>query len=116
MEIEDEDATVLQMKELEKEEPLLQENPRRFVMFPIQHPDIWQFYKKAEGMFDTVGQLFQVPGVFLCFGALFDQQASDWLNLIRFLPTPNDIPVVAVLNCSRCVGMALMPIDHILTT
>ena len=36
-------------RELEKEEPLLQENPRRFVMFPIEHPDIWQFYKKAEG-------------------------------------------------------------------
>lgn len=33
----------------EQDEPLLMENPRRFVMFPIQHPDIWQFYKKAEG-------------------------------------------------------------------
>lgn len=37
------------LKELEKEEPLLKENPRRFVILPIQYPDIWQFYKKAEG-------------------------------------------------------------------
>lgn len=37
---------------LEKEEePLLKENPRRFVLFPIEHTDIWQFYKKAEGQF-----------------------------------------------------------------
>ena len=37
------------MRELEKDEPLLQENPRRFVMFPIQYSDIWEFYKKAVG-------------------------------------------------------------------
>lgn len=38
--------------EFEKEEePLLKENPRRFVLFPIEHTDIWQFYKKAEGQF-----------------------------------------------------------------
>lgn len=37
------------LKELEKEEPLLMENPKRFVILPIQYPDIWQFYKKAEG-------------------------------------------------------------------
>ena len=45
----EEDVEWRRAKELEKEEPLLQENPRRFVMFPIEHPDIWQFYKKAEG-------------------------------------------------------------------
>lgn len=28
-------------------EPLLMENPRRFVIFPIQYHDIWQMYKKA---------------------------------------------------------------------
>lgn len=45
----DEEAAIRRVKELEKDEPLLQENPRRFVMFPIKHPDIWKFYKKAEG-------------------------------------------------------------------
>lgn len=28
-------------------EPLLRENPRRFVIFPIQYEDIWQMYKKV---------------------------------------------------------------------
>lgn len=49
MEVDDEAAAVSRIQELEKEEPLLQDNPRRFVLFPIQNPDIWQFYKKAEG-------------------------------------------------------------------
>lgn len=32
--------------ELLKEESILKENPNRFVMFPIQHNDIWKFYKQ----------------------------------------------------------------------
>jgi hypothetical protein len=28
-------------------EPLLRDNPRRFVIFPIQYNDIWQMYKKV---------------------------------------------------------------------
>ena len=31
-----------------KPEPILQDNADRFVLFPIEHDDIWQFYKKAE--------------------------------------------------------------------
>ncbi|XP_058802864.1 ribonucleoside-diphosphate reductase subunit M2 B-like isoform X2 [Phymastichus coffea] len=38
-------------------EPLLKENPRRFVVFPIQWPDIWQMYKKAEASFWTVDEV-----------------------------------------------------------
>lgn len=32
-----------------EDEPLLRENPRRFVLLPIQYKDIWEMYKKAEG-------------------------------------------------------------------
>lgn len=39
----------LSVKELEKEEPLLQENPDRYVILPIQYSDIWAYYKKAQG-------------------------------------------------------------------
>ena len=46
---EEEEMRRMQELELEKSEPLLQENPRRFVLFPIQHSDIWHFYKKAVG-------------------------------------------------------------------
>lgn len=38
-------------------EPLLRENPRRFVVFPIEYPDIWEKYKQAEGSFWTVGEV-----------------------------------------------------------
>lgn len=38
-------------------EPLLRENPRRFVVFPIQYPDIWKMYKKAEASFWTVEEV-----------------------------------------------------------
>lgn len=38
-------------------EPLLRENPRRFVIFPIQYPDIWQMYKKAEASFWTAEEV-----------------------------------------------------------
>ncbi len=47
-----EDAASVRAKLLDNEEPLLKENPKRFVMFPIKHTDIWQFYKKAEGKVD----------------------------------------------------------------
>lgn len=32
-------------------EPLLQENPHRFVIFPIKYHDIWDMYKKAAASF-----------------------------------------------------------------
>lgn len=38
-------------------EPLLRDNPRRFVVFPIEYPDIWEKYKEAEGSFWTVGEV-----------------------------------------------------------
>ncbi|KAK1796025.1 hypothetical protein P4O66_009129 [Electrophorus voltai] len=39
------------------EEPLLKENPCRFVIFPIQYHDIWQMYKKAEASFWTAEEV-----------------------------------------------------------
>ncbi|XP_028252681.1 ribonucleoside-diphosphate reductase subunit M2-like [Parambassis ranga] len=41
----------------EEAEPLLKENPRRFVIFPIQYHDIWQMYKKAEASFWTAEEV-----------------------------------------------------------
>uniref|UniRef100_A0A8C6U428 Ribonucleoside-diphosphate reductase subunit M2 n=1 Tax=Neogobius melanostomus TaxID=47308 RepID=A0A8C6U428_9GOBI len=38
-------------------EPLLKENPRRFVIFPIQYHDIWTMYKKAEASFWTAEEV-----------------------------------------------------------
>lgn len=38
-------------------EPLLKENKDRFVIFPIQHNDIWGFYKKHEASFWTAEEI-----------------------------------------------------------
>ena len=38
-------------------EPLLQDHPHRFVLFPIQHNDIWRMYKKAEASFWTAEEI-----------------------------------------------------------
>ncbi|MCB9284098.1 MAG: ribonucleotide-diphosphate reductase subunit beta [Lewinellaceae bacterium] len=38
-------------------EPILKENPNRFVLFPIQHNDIWAYYKKAEASFWTAEEI-----------------------------------------------------------
>ncbi|OKL60800.1 Ribonucleoside-diphosphate reductase small chain [Talaromyces atroroseus] len=45
------------IKEIEANEPLLQENPHRFVLFPIKYHEIWQMYKKAEASFWTAEEI-----------------------------------------------------------
>ena len=52
-----------------QQEPILQENNGRFVLFPIQHNDIWQYYKKAEASFWTAEEID------------LSQDLSDWKNL-----------------------------------
>ncbi len=53
----------------EQIEPLLQENKNRFVLFPIQHDDIWQYYKKAEASFWTAEEID------------LGQDLTDWAKL-----------------------------------
>jgi ribonucleoside-diphosphate reductase beta chain len=38
-------------------EPILQENKNRFVIFPIKHHDIWNWYKKQEASFWTAEEI-----------------------------------------------------------
>ncbi|KAH8790162.1 ribonucleotide reductase [Hyaloscypha finlandica] len=45
------------IKPEEADEPLLQENPQRFVLFPIKYHEIWQMYKKAEASFWTAEEI-----------------------------------------------------------
>lgn len=51
------------------QEPILQDNANRFVLFPIQHNDIWEFYKKAEASFWTAEEID------------LSQDLKDWNNL-----------------------------------
>ncbi len=51
------------------DEPILKENKNRFVLFPIQHADIWEYYKKAEASFWTAEEID------------LSQDQKDWDNL-----------------------------------
>jgi len=51
------------------EEPLLQENPNRYVMFPIQDQDIWDMYKKHVASFWTAEEID------------LSQDTKDWKKL-----------------------------------
>lgn len=55
--------------ELIQSEPILKENKDRFVLFPIEKNDIWQFYKKAEASFWTAEEID------------LSQDLKDWNNL-----------------------------------
>ncbi|XP_026283019.1 ribonucleoside-diphosphate reductase subunit M2 isoform X2 [Frankliniella occidentalis] len=52
-------------------EPLLMENPRRFVIFPIRFHDIWAMYKKAEASFWTAEEVD------------LSKDRSDWAKLTK---------------------------------
>jgi ribonucleoside-diphosphate reductase beta chain len=52
-------------------EPLLLDNPNRFVLFPIEHDDIWSFYKKTEASFWTAEEID------------LQQDVSDWENKLN---------------------------------
>ena len=39
------------MSELSNIEPILQPHDNRYVMFPIEHDDVWQMYKKQVDCF-----------------------------------------------------------------
>ncbi|KAH8653454.1 putative ribonucleotide reductase small subunit RnrA [Xylariales sp. PMI_506] len=57
MEAKEEEKSAVASKNEELDEPLLQENPQRFVLFPIKYHEIWQMYKKAEASFWTAEEI-----------------------------------------------------------
>lgn len=52
-------------------EKILQENPGRFVLFPIQHHDLWKLYKQQEACFWTAEEIDLA------------QDISDWENRLN---------------------------------
>jgi ribonucleoside-diphosphate reductase beta chain len=52
-------------------EPILAENKDRFVIFPIKHNDIWEYYKKSEASFWTAEEID------------LSNDVSDWNNKLN---------------------------------
>lgn len=55
--MEEKPVAVSTTKAMEADEPLLQENPHRFVLFPIRYHEVWQMYKKAQASFWTAEEI-----------------------------------------------------------
>lgn len=54
------EVSEFKQKELDgllEEEPLMIENTKRFVLFPIKNHEVWDMYKKAEASFWTAEEL-----------------------------------------------------------
>ncbi|OAB80459.1 ribonucleotide-diphosphate reductase subunit beta [Cochleicola gelatinilyticus] len=52
-------------------EPILEKNENRFVIFPIEHHDIWEWYKKSEASFWTAEEID------------LHQDLSDWTGKLN---------------------------------
>ncbi len=52
-------------------EPILQDNKDRFVIFPVKHHDIWDYYKKMEANFWTAEEID------------LHKDVSDWTNKLN---------------------------------
>ena len=52
-------------------EPILEKNEGRFVIFPIQHHDIWEWYKKSEASFWTAEEIY------------LHQDLTDWTSKLN---------------------------------
>lgn len=53
-------------------EPILQENKDRFIIFPVKHHDLWDWYKETEANFWTAEEID------------LQQELSDWKQKLNF--------------------------------
>jgi ribonucleoside-diphosphate reductase beta chain len=70
-------------------EPMLVENPGRFVLFPIQYPEIWEMRKKALACFWTADEID------------LEQDVSDWENKLLAFFAASD----GIVNENLCINM-----------
>ena len=73
------------------EEPILKENPNRFVLFPIQHPDIWEMYKKQEASIWTAEELDLSPDLVDWESKLNDDERFFIKHVLAFFAASDGI-------------------------
>jgi ribonucleoside-diphosphate reductase beta chain len=72
-------------------EPILEENKNRFVLFPIQHDDIWGFYKKAEASFWTAEEIDLSPDLIDWESKLNDDERHFIKHVLAFFAASDGI-------------------------
>ncbi len=72
-------------------EPILEENKNRFVLFPIQHDDIWSFYKRAEASFWTAEEIDLAPDLVDWESKLNDDEKHFIKHVLAFFAASDGI-------------------------
>jgi len=72
-------------------EPILESNNNRFVLFPIQHDDIWSFYKKAEASFWTAEEIDLSPDLIDWENKLNDNERHFVKHVLAFFAASDGI-------------------------
>ena len=73
------------------EEQILKENPNRFVLFPIQHNDIWEMYKKQEASIWTAEELDLSPDLVDWESKLNDDERFFIKHVLAFFAASDGI-------------------------
>jgi ribonucleotide reductase beta subunit family protein with ferritin-like domain len=71
-------------------EPMLQENPRRFVLFPIQNWPQWRMYKQAEASFWTVEEV-DLAHDLVDYGKLSEDEKHFVTHVLAFFAASDGI-------------------------
>lgn len=72
-------------------EPLLQENPNRFVIFPLQHNDIWQFYKDSVAGFWVTEEIDLAQDIMAWQEKLTDDERHFIKHVLAFFAASDGI-------------------------
>ncbi len=78
-------------QEMTQIEPILVENNNRFVLFPIQHDDIWSFYKRAEASFWTAEEIDLSPDLIDWENKLNDNEKHFIKHILAFFAASDGI-------------------------
>lgn len=72
------------------QEKILQENPNRFVIFPIEHNDIWEFYKQHQAAFWTAEEV-DLTNDIRDWNSLTDNEKYFIKNILSFFASSDGI-------------------------
>ena len=72
-------------------EPILQENKDRFVIFPIQHHDLWEWYKKSEASIWTAEEIDLHQDITDWTGKLTDDERYFIKHVLAFFAASDGI-------------------------
>ncbi len=77
---------------------LIEENPDRFVLFPIQYENLWRFYKKAQASFWTAEEL-DLSKDYSDFKTLKPDEREFILRILGFFSASDGIVVENLVTC-----------------